>query len=123
MKDKIHFRFEDLNVYSKAIDFGELVYLQVKTFPKNELYMLTSQFSRASDSIALNIAEGSGSTDANFMRYLGMARGSAHECVAVSTKARLRKYINEEQDFENRKSLEEICKMLSSLIRHLSSKK
>ena len=123
MKDKIHFRFEDLNVYSKAIDFGELVYLQVKTFPKNELYMLTSQFSRASDSIALNIAEGSGTTDANFMRYLGMARDSAHGCFAVSPKARLRNYINEEEDFKNRKALEEICKMLSSLIRHLSSKK
>jgi len=123
MKNKIHFRFEDLNVYSKAIDFGELVHLQVKTFPKNELYMLTSQFSRASDSIALNIAEGSGSTDANFIRYLGMARDSAHECVAVSTKAKLRNYITEQQNFENRKALEEICKMLSSLMRHLSSKK
>ncbi|WP_369412529.1 four helix bundle protein [Mesonia aestuariivivens] len=44
------------------------------------------------------MAEGSVSSDANFIRYLKIAWGSCHECVAASTKARLRNYIDFEQD-------------------------
>ena len=58
MISKFHFNFEDLKIYQKAIDFGENVDVTVKGFPKHELYALSSQFRRAKDSIALNIAEG-----------------------------------------------------------------
>lgn len=122
MKSKYHFKFEDLQVYQKAIDFGEFVNDQVNQFPKHEIYKLSSQFIRAADSIAFNIAEGSGSTDVNFNRYLKMAWDSSHECVAASTKARLRGYITFDTDEENRKRLTEIAKMISSLRRHLKNK-
>lgn len=98
MESKYHFRFEDLQVYQKAIEFGEFVNFLIKTFPREERFELTSQFKRASDSIALNIAEGSSGTDKQFYNYLGNAWHSAEECVACSTKARLRNYINFEQD-------------------------
>ncbi len=122
MESSYHFKFEDLQIYQKAIDFGEFVNQQVEKFPKHEIYKLSSQFIRAADSIAFNIAEGSGSTDVNFNRYLKMAWDSSHECVAASTKARLRGYITFEIDEENRKRLTEIGKMISSLIRHLKNK-
>ncbi|WP_317174194.1 four helix bundle protein [Nonlabens antarcticus] len=86
------------------------------------MYRLTSQFARAADSIALNIAEGSSSTDKNFTRYLGMSRDSAHECVAILTKARLREYVDLELVEKYREYLEELCKMITSLIRHLNQK-
>lgn len=121
-KSNYYFKFEDLKVYLKAIEFGELVNKQIETFPKHETYKLSSQFIRAADSIAFNIAEGSGSTDANFNRYLKMAWDSSHECVAASTKARLRNYITFEQDEENRKVITEISKMISALRRHLNNK-
>jgi four helix bundle protein len=121
-KSNYYFKFEDLKVYQKAIEFGELVNKQIETFPKHETYKLSSQFLRAADSIAFNIAEGSGSTDANFNRYLKMAWDSSHECVAASTKARLRNYITFEQDEENRKVITEISKMISALRRHLNNK-
>ncbi len=121
-KSKYYFKFEDLKVYQKAIEFGELVNRQIEAFPKHETYKLSSQFIRAADSIAYNIAEGSSSTDANFNRYLKMAWDSAHECVAASTKARLRSYITFEQDEENRKIITEISKMISALRRHLNNK-
>ena len=121
MKSKYHFKFEDLQVYQKAIDFGEFVNDQVNQFPKHEIYKLSSQFIRAADSIAFNIAEGSGSTDVKFNRYLKMALDSSHECVVASTKARLRGYITFETDEENRKRLTEIAKMISSLRRHLKN--
>lgn len=122
MKSQFYFKFEDLKVYQKAMEFGESVNNQVEKFPSHEIYKLSSQFIRAADSIALNIAEGSASTDANFVRYLKMAWDSSHECVAISTKARLREYITYYQDEENRKQITEISKMISSLIKHLKNK-
>ncbi|MGO2356856.1 four helix bundle protein [Mesonia sp.] len=122
MKSQYHFRFEDLKVYQRAMGFGESVNSQVENFPNHEIYKLSSQFIRAADSIALNIAEGSASTDANFVRYLKMAWDSSHECVAISTKARIRGYITFNEDEENRKQITEISKMTSSLIKHLKSK-
>lgn len=122
MKSQFYFKFEDLKVYQKAMEFGESVNNQVEKFPSQEIYKLSSQFIGAADSIALNIAEGSASTDANFVRYLKMAWDSSHECVAISTKARLREYITYDQDEENRKQITEISKMISSLIKHLKNK-
>ncbi len=122
MKSQFYFKFEDLKVYQKAMEFGESVNNQVEKFPSHEIYKLSSQFIRAADSIALNIAEGSASTDANFVRYLKMAWDSSHECVAISTKAKLREYITYDQDEENRKQITEISKMISSLIKHLKNK-
>ncbi len=86
------------------------------------MYRLSSQFARAADSIAANISEGYGSTDANFNRYLKMAWDSSHECVTWNTKAFLRKYITHEIFEENRKSLTEIGKMISALRRSLKNK-
>ncbi len=57
MESKHYFRFEDLQIYQKAINFGESVNGQIMKFPKEETYRLASQFIRAADSIALNIAE------------------------------------------------------------------
>lgn len=121
-KSEYHFRFEELIVYQKAIDFGEVVNEQVEKFPQKELYRLTLQFARAADSIALNISEGSASTDANFIRYLNMARDSINECVTASTKARIRQYITFEENEENRKQLTELLKMIASLKKHLQNK-
>lgn len=97
MKSQYHFKFEELNVYQKAIEFGELVHSQIAAFPKIEDYRLSAQFARAADSIAFNIAEGSGSSDASFLNYLRIARDSSRECVAATTKALLRNYITFEQ--------------------------
>ncbi|MDJ0644480.1 MAG: four helix bundle protein [Flavobacteriaceae bacterium] len=112
---KYHFKFEDLNVYQKAIDFGESTNNLVKKFPNHELYALSSQFRRAADSIALNIAEGYPGSDAQFVKHLNHAIYSANECVSYSTKARRRNYISFEQDEENRKSISELTKMMSTL--------
>jgi four helix bundle protein len=118
-ESKYHFSFENLIVYQKAIVFGEQIDKLVKTFPKDEMFRLSSQFSRAADAIAANISEGSASTDANFNRYLKMAWDSSHECVTWNTKAYLRKYITMEEFEANRELLTEIGKMISSLRKKL----
>lgn len=83
------------------------------------MYRRSSQFIRDADSIAFSIAEHSGSTDANFNRYLKMVWDSSHKCVAILIKARLREYINFDTDELNRKEVTEIGKMISSLIKLL----
>lgn len=115
MKSKYHFKFEDLLVYQKAMDFGEVVNVLVKSFPNYELYALSSQFRRASDSIALNIAEGYPGSDAQFVKHINHAIYSANECVSCSSKSRRRSYITFEEDEENRKMISELTKMMSSL--------
>ncbi|RZS90556.1 four helix bundle protein [Aquimarina brevivitae] len=123
MKTKFYFKFEDLLIYNKAIAFGESVNEQIQHFPREEQYRLATQFIRAADSIALNIAEGSASTEAQFNRYLQRAWDSAHECVVCSTKARLRGFITEQQNEKNRSDITELSKMITSFKRHLKSKK
>ena len=122
MKSKYYFKFEELKIYQKAILFGEEVNAQINSFPKEETYRLSSQFIRAADSIALNIAEGSASSDAQFNRYLQIAWDSAHECVVCSTKAKLRNFITQEQDERNREAITEISKMITAYKNHLKKR-
>lgn len=73
--------FEDLIVWQKAHQFVLGVYQYTKKFPREEVYALTSQFRRASVSIAANIAEGfrkQGRRDK--AKYLNIAQGSLAEC-------------------------------------------
>ena len=78
------FRFEDLQVWQKALDLGEQINQLTKTFPKDEVYVLTSQIKRAADSVVLkNIAEGStGQNKAVFKVFLNYSLRSAIEVVS-----------------------------------------
>ncbi len=116
---KLRFNFEDLLLYQKSLDFIQMVYSLSSEFPKTEIYALTNQFRRASNSIALNIAEGSGASKLQFIRYLNIAKGSIHECVVCVTLASKLKYINQSQDEELRVKLVELSKMCSGLISKL----
>jgi four helix bundle protein len=56
------------------------IYAASRSFPKDELYGLTSQMRRAAASIGANIAEGScRKGDIEFGRFLQIAMGSASE--------------------------------------------
>ena len=121
-KSSYHFKFEDLQIYQKAILFGEYINKLTNKFPSHELYKLAGQFERAADSIALNIAESYSGNDSNFNRYLIISQGSSNECISCSTKALLRKYISIEENEEVRRQIAEISKMNSSLRKRLIAK-
>lgn len=64
----------------------------------HEIYNLTSQIRRASDSIALNISEGSiGQSAAEYKKFLGYAIRSLAEVVTCLHKAKRRKYISSQE--------------------------
>ena len=122
MKNKnVHFNFEDLKVYQKALDFTDIVYHLTKSFPKIEQYNLNSQFNRAAVSIALNIAEGHGDSNAQFNRFLQIAKDSVNECVVCNTIAFRRGYITKENNDNHRVLLSELAKMLTGLTKYLKS--
>ena len=88
------FKFEDLIIWQKGMDLGEDMNSLACKFPKEELYNLTSQIRRASDSISLNISEGSIlQSGAEFRKFLGYSIRSTAEVVTCLHKAKRRHYI------------------------------
>jgi four helix bundle protein len=73
--------FEDLIVWQKAHQFVIMVYAITESFPKQEMFGLTSQLRRAAVSIAANIAEGfKKKGKADKARFMNIAEGSLEEC-------------------------------------------
>lgn len=67
-------------IWQKAADLAVKVYDITRSFPKEEIYGLTSQLRRSAISIASNIAEGSGrNSKKDFNNFLGIAYGSTCE--------------------------------------------
>jgi four helix bundle protein len=92
------FKFEELRVWHMALDMSVAIHRLTEQFPKDELYILTSQIKRAADSIALNIAEGSqGQSDAEQNKFLGYALRSAIEVVCALHLALRRELIDQEK--------------------------
>ena len=92
------FKFENLIIWQKAMNLGENTGKLADTFPKKEMYNLSSQIRRAADSIALNISEGSiGQSNAEFKKFMGYAIRSLAEVVTCFHKAKRRNYISEQE--------------------------
>lgn len=67
-------------MWQKAHQFVIAVYRTTETFPKDELYGLTSQLRRAAVSIAANIAEGFRKrSNADKLRFINISQGSLEE--------------------------------------------
>ena len=97
-KEMTKFKFENLIIWQKAMDYGESIFHLSKQFPKDEIYNLTSQIRRAVDSVALNISEGSiGQSRLEQKRFIGLATRSLAEVVTCLHKANRRKYISENE--------------------------
>jgi len=114
------FKFEKLEVWQKSLVLTCNIHELTRTFPREELYILTSQIKRAADSIALNIAEGStGQTNAEFKLFLGYAIRSAIEVVSCLHIGKKRNIIKEKKFKELYSDLEIIVKMLQALRKSL----
>ncbi|MEP6844668.1 MAG: four helix bundle protein [Panacibacter sp.] len=110
------FKFEKLVVWKKALDLTAFVHEVCLKFPKDELYILTSQIKRAADSIALNIAEGStGQSNPEFKRFLGIALRSDIEVAGCIFIAQKRSIISKEDFDKIYRGCEEILVMINAL--------
>lgn len=114
------FRFEDLRIYAKAMDYIVWLYQQL---PTGELTanqkIIQRSFMRSAQDIALNTAEGSSRNRTQFLYYLKMAKSSVRECVVHTEIASRIGILSEEAKEHSRNELMELTKMIGSLIASL----
>jgi four helix bundle protein len=114
------FRFEDLRIYRKALDYSKWVSDQSVSFEigiPGDHFRLS--FVKAAVDIAMNIAEGSSRNKSQFVYYLKMAKSSIRECIVLTTIALDFEYFSQETHDESREYLIEISKMVGALISSL----
>ena len=109
--------FKELKVWRKAYDLSLAVYEASRSFPREEMYGLTSQLRRAAVSIGANVAEGCGRrSDGELVRFLQIARGSASEVEHHLLLARDLKFLQATIQHDIEKKLQEVQRMLTSLV-------
>ena len=90
------YKFEQLEVWNRALDYADQIYEVAEQLPKHERYNLADQMTRAANSIALNVAEGStGLSDAEQDRFLRIAIRSLLETVASLHLVKRRDYLDD----------------------------
>ena len=109
--------YKELIVWQKSYRLSLLVYELTKDFPKEELYSLVSQLRRAAVSIPSNIAEGyCRQRKLEYIQFLQIAFASGAELETQLLIAKDLRYISI-KNFEKANSLlEEVMRMLNSLI-------
>jgi four helix bundle protein len=116
--------FRDLDVWSKAHSTTLAVYRATADFPKQELYGLTSQMRRCAASIPANIAEGCGRRgNGEFHRFLTIAMGSASELEYHLLLSHDLGFLGLEKFDALTAQVQEIKKMLASLIRRVDAER
>jgi four helix bundle protein len=116
--------FRDLVVWRKAHGATLAIYRATVAFPKEELYGLTSQMRRSASSIAANIAEGCGRRgNGEFHRFLQIAMGSASELEYHVLLSRDLEFIDQHKFEMLTFDVQEIKKMLASLIRKVGEER
>lgn len=116
--------YRDLVVWQKSMEMVRFIYQLTNTFPKEELYSLTSQVRRSAVSIPSNIAEGYGRQHClEYIRFLQIARGSLFELQTQMELAIMIGYLKREELITVDLLSVEIEKMLNSLIGKLTASK
>jgi four helix bundle protein len=106
------------------MDLVVLCYKIAESFPKNEVYGLTSQLRRSAVSIPANIAEGHGREGlGEYIHFLGIAQGSLRETETHLLIASRLSFLDSNNLNQALKLSEEISKMLGSLLRSLKNKR
>jgi four helix bundle protein len=106
----------DLVVWQKSMDLAVQVYRLTSQFPKNEMYRLTSQVTRAVASVPANIAEGNArGTRRDYAHFLSIAKGSLNETETFLLLALRLGYLREHETAQTLLLITEIGKMLTAL--------
>lgn len=113
------FRFEDLRIYHKALEYSHWVHKASLTFQDTCQDNIGVKFNEAARSIAQHIAEGSARNKSQFIYYLKMAKSSVRECLVLTSAVKKFGYLNDRQEEESRFFLMELTKMVGALISSL----
>ena len=110
--------FSDLDAWKQSYNLSLKIYTLTKTFPKDEVFGLTSQMRRAVVSISSNIAEGfSRQSIADKSHFYAMSHGSLTEVQSQLYIAKGVGYIDEEQFSDTYSLCVNVHKLLTGLIK------
>lgn len=116
--------YRDLIVWKEAMDIAEAVYLLTRTFPREELFGMTSQMRRSAASIPANIAEGFGRAQRRtFIQFLRIAQGSLKELETHTALCLRVGLLTSEKSVEMSILYERLGKRLVSFVRSLDHSK
>lgn len=124
IKNKNEFmnNYKMLEIWKVSIELVRDIYQLTKKFPKEEIYILTSQIRRCSISIPSNIAEGAGRRgNKEFISFLSISAGSCCELETQLIIAEQLGYVKVEETSALFEKLTYIMRMNVKLIRSLSS--
>lgn len=112
--------YKELIVWQKSMELVLLVFDITSSFPKSEQFGLVSQIRRSAVAIPSNIAEGYGRrSKKEFRQFISIAYGSAMELETQLILSRRLK-LAQEKEFEKAENLlQEVLKMLNSIISKL----
>ncbi|MCD6658800.1 MAG: four helix bundle protein [Lentimicrobium sp.] len=110
------FRFEDLRIYHKSLDYIEWLVRHSDLFPNDNPNGIGSRFMLSAQAISLNISEGSARNKSQFIYYLKMAKSAVRECVVFTTLAGKLNYFTQVEVDDSRGQLMEMTKMIGALI-------
>jgi len=106
-----------LEVWKMGMDLVTNIYLITKTFPKDELFGLTSQLRRAAVSVVSNIAEGSArKSNVERKRFYEISRASLVEIDSQMEISFRLEYINKENLDTVSSLINSVFALLSNLI-------
>ncbi len=110
------FRFEDLRIYDKSLEYYNWLTTQVKQaddFAKKALFMPLLD---SAAKISINIAEGTSYHKIQFINFLKNAKSNVRECVVFTTMAQQNGFFDASQAETSRTILIEMTKMLGAMI-------
>ena len=108
--------------WHKGVALCKAVYEATGSFPRAEMFGLTSQMRRAAVSIPSNIAEGHGrGTTKDYRQFLHIARGSLCELDTQVLISRELQFLTNENAFSITAQLRETERILDALIASLDT--
>jgi four helix bundle protein len=114
---------KDLNVWKESMLLVTLIYEKTKSFPKDELFALTSQIRRSAISIPSNISEGAArESNKEFLRFLFIAQGSISELDTQLLIANNLNFLCDTDYSQIDEKMVSIRKMLTGLIKFRKGK-
>lgn len=111
--------YRKLDAWIQSMQLVKETYEISKTYPKSEVYGLSSQTRRAAVSVPCNIAEGIGRNyKKDTIQFLHIARGSLYELDTLLNTAVMVNLIEEAEYGKMEKKLIQCLQLLNGLIRY-----
>jgi four helix bundle protein len=115
-------KHRDLLVWQESVALAMLIYRLTESFPKSEIYGLTSQLRRAATAFPANIAEGAARTGTNeLLHFLNFANGSLSELDTHLEIAHRLRYLPDRRELDEK--AERVFRLLSGLTASLKRRR